>query len=805
MNDIPAANIPQAPEWALLAGTLGKACIWSAIGFFAICAVFWVLRTKSALVELPAKIAFTLGSLCLFGAFGVLATLFVQNQFEYQYIFEHGDATTELKYKIAGVWTAQQGSFLLWACTSALFGLLAMRGTGPYRRWFSIVYATFLGTLAAILAYETPFNLIPALQAHGKTFMLATGQGMTPSLQNYWVVIHPPTIFSGFGSLTVFFAYAVSAMLTKGQTDWVQRLRPWVLVSTAILGLGICMGGLWAYETLNWGGFWGWDPVENASFIPWLFTIVLAHGILVQVTRGAWVKSNLLLAGLPFLTFVYGTFLTRSGLLDNVSNHSFAEMDRHALVVLRWFMILAAIGFVALWVWASPAVVRETKKPEALPAGPNREAFYRFGMMLVSMIAVVITAGMSWPVITALRGGQGSRVEEGLYHQALVWFFVPAMVVMAIAPFVSWRAMSWKELGNRVSNVLCVSIGLTGFLQLALMNANYGVHAAAGSTVAGPFKTHLSLPFWMMVLCFCCVFVIVANVWRIVEIMRRSPLGIGGFIAHLGLALLLGGLIISRGYEQKERIFVRDGSPAVALGYLVSYKGRTNLNDFDRNGRVFFTVKGPDGDEFDASPGLYSYGSKDDPKSMVWPSIEHYPSHDIYVAMAPPILEAWDKPITLVPGEKVNQSGTTIEYIRPTRHGEPGTLGVKFGAEVKLTVTDDDGTVHEYEGEPAVQLTENGLAPSLARIGPDYLIAMIGGMNAADRSVTLDLLFSPPVYGIDFFYKPLTALVWIGMFVMTCGGLMSAYARRRVTAAAAKKARERVPSPSEVTLTAPGL
>jgi cytochrome c-type biogenesis protein CcmF len=785
LTDIPT-GIPVAQAWSLWAGQAGKAFIWAAIALLAIAAILWILRPRSQALETPAKLSFNLGALCLFGAFGMLAALFARDQFQYQYIFDHGDSATDLKYKIAGVWTAQQGSFLLWACTSALFALLTIRGTGPYRRWYSVAFSGFLGTLAAILAYETPFNLLPMAQVHGKIFVPPNGMGMTPSLQNYWVVVHPPTIFTGFGSLAVFFAYAVSAMLTRDSADWVQRLRPWALLSTAILGLGVCMGGLWAYETLGWGGFWSWDPVEIASFIPWLFTVVLVHGILVQVTRSKWVKANLFLAGLPFLSFVYGTFLTRSGLLDGVSNHSFAEMDKHALIVLRWFMMLVTVGFVALWIWAAPRVAAASPKPEADAKGPTREAFYRFGMLLVSMLAVVITVGMSWPVVTALRGGKGKSVDEWLYHLVVVWFFVPVMLLMAIAPFVSWRTMGWKDLWNRLSNVLCIAIGLTGFIQLGFMSPSIGVHPAPGSTVAAPLGFRVSLPFWMLVLTFACVFVIVANVWRIVEICRRSPLGIGGFVAHLGLAILLGGLIVSRGYEEKERIFVRQGSPETALGYIVAYRDTTHLDPFDRNGRVFFDVQGPDGQKFEASPGLYQYGSRDDPKPMTWPSIQHYLSHDIYMAMAPPTITAWENPVKLVPGQTAHVSGTTIEYLRPTRHGQPGTVGVTFGALVRLTTQDDDGQFHQYTAEPSVQFTGEGLEPTLPQIGPDFRIAMIGGMDASDRSVQLMLFFSPPIYAIDFFYKPLTGLVWTGMIMMTVGGLVAAYSRRRVTARGSK-------------------
>jgi cytochrome c-type biogenesis protein CcmF len=785
MNDIPS-GIPVAPEWSLWAGEAGKGFILAALILMIAAVGLWAVQPRLSGAERPAKLAFNLGALCFFGAFASLALLFIKDQFQYEYVFMHGDASTDLKYKISGIWNAQEGSFLLWACTSALFGLLTVRGTGPLRRCYTIVYSTFLGCLAAILAWETPFNVLHGAIAHGKTFVIPNGQGMTPSLQNYWDVIHPPTIFTGFGSLAVFFAYAVAALFAKDASDWVTRARPWVLVSTGILGLGICMGGLWAYETLGWGGFWAWDPVEIASFIPWLFVVILAHGLLVQVSKRKWTFANLFLGGMPFIAFLYGTFLTRSGLLDGVSNHSFAEMDQNARIVLRWFLILVTIFFVALWAIRGPKTAASLAKPEAESPGATREGFYRFGMMLISMLAVVITLGMSWPVITALRGGKGSAIEEWLYHLVVVWFFLPIMLLMAIAPWVSWRSIGWRELGARLVNVVCISIGLTGFVQMGLMSPTFGVHATAGETVAAPFGFRASLPFWMLLLIFTCVFVAVSNIWRIVELVPRSPMGIGGFVAHVGIAVLLGGLIVSRGYEQKEQIFVRQGSPAEALGYIVTYKGTTELDPFDRNGKVFFDVQSPDGSHFEASPGYYQYGPPDEPKPMVWPFIRRSASHDMYLSMSPPEYTAWQQPVTLLPGETKAVNGTTIEYVKPTRKGTPGTMGVTFGAVVKLTTQDSDGNVHVYSANPDVQLSDQGLTPSLPKIGPDYRIAMIGGMNAADRSVQLMLFFSPPIYPITLFYKPLTGLVWLGAILMTGGGLMSAWSRRRVTARAAK-------------------
>lgn len=783
MNEIPA-GIPLAAPWSLLAGAIGRGSILAAIALFVLAALM-ALRPRFAKA---GTAAFVLGCLSLFSAIGVLALLFVKDQFQYGYVWEHSDTKTSLAYKIASVWTAQEGSFLLWACTSALFALLALRGTGPYRRGFVGVSSLFLGTLAGILAYETPFKIMPQIVAHGKTFVPPIGNGMVPLLQNYWVTIHPPTIFLGFGSLSLLAAYSVAAMLHGDAEDWMARVRPWALLSMAILGLGVVMGGLWAYETQGWGGFWAWDPVENVSFVPWLMVVAFAHGLIVQAARRKWAGTNLFLGGAPFLIFVYGTFLTRSGLLDKVSNHSFASMDEHARGILKLFL-LAAVGLFAAVYYARgrEAAARANAQAQPEETGISREGAYRYGLLLISLLALVISLGMSWPVITALRGGEGSKVEESLYHLVVVWFFLPIMLLMAVTPFVSWRRMAGPVLRERLFGVLCVSFGLTGLAHLAILR---NLTLDPGSTVAMPFGRSLPLALWMLVLLFSVVFVIVANLWRVVEMLRRSALGTGGFVAHLGLAVLMGGLILSRGYERKAQISVREGKPASALGYTVAYKGVTTTDLSDRDRKVEFDVTAPDGSHFVAQPGHFRTGADDQARDTVWPAIRRYPSHDVYFGMAAPRVWVTDKPLELKPGESKDLADSVkLEYLKPTHTGTFGKPGATFGAVVRLTQPDAQGMPRQYLANPAVGLTEDGLRPvAVPSLGPDLLVAMIGGQDAVDKTVHIGLLFYPPIYDIELFEKPFTGLIWLGMGVLTLGGLMSAYSRRRVAVSARRAA-----------------
>ncbi len=332
-------------------GQAGSLFVFAGIVFFAIAILSALLQGRFPKLARLGTPTLWLGSISIFGAMACLMTLFIKNQFQYEYVFARADIHTDLKYKIAGVWSGQQGSFLLWACCSALFGLLALKGTGVYKRWYTLVFAVFLGSLCGILAYETPFHPIHEVMRDGKIFVPPTGQGMTPSLQNYWVVIHPPTIFLGFGALAVLFAYSIAGMLSGNLKDWVAYVRPWSMLALTLLGIGLVMGGLWAYETLGWGGFWMWDPVENTSFVPWIFLAAFVHGMIVQTNKGRWHGANLWFAALPFLTFCYGTFLTRSGYLTKVSVHSFAEMDKSALKILIAFLVVAIGSFIGTYLW----------------------------------------------------------------------------------------------------------------------------------------------------------------------------------------------------------------------------------------------------------------------------------------------------------------------------------------------------------------------------------------------------------------------------------------------------------------------
>ena len=767
MESLSALN---PPEWSLWVGSFGRFFIWCAIGLYLISQIGWFLAPKGEGFKKAGAWGFTLATISLFASFAMLAILFANNRFEFEYVWSHADTKNTIPYRIAGIWSGQQGSFLLWGVCSALFGLLAVRKAGDLRRWFTIPYAGFLCGIAAILAFESPYGLN---MADGRVIVPPDGVGLAPSLQNYWVIIHPPTIFLGFGSLTVLFAFGIAAMVAKNWTSWVPMVRPWAIVSLTLVGLGLCMGGFWAYETLGWGGFWAWDPVENTSFVPWVLTAALVHGLIVQTSRGKWTGSNLLFSALPFLAFMYGTFLTRSGYLSETSVHSFAQMDSSALKVLIGIGGVSILVFTGLWI-RSLRLIAKARKPEEEIAGLHREGFYRAGNFVLTLFALATAFGMSIPFLNLILGRRLQVATEASYHMVVPWLFFPLLVLMAAAPFVSWRGTATRVLLGKLYGTFCITIGLLGTIMLIISRTAVREELDLTASVAMPFGYRMAILPWMMILVGFLLFAIVANTWRILEMVKRSKTSIPAFLAHVGVAVTLAGLVVSRGFERKEQIIVQEGNPAKALGYTIAYN-KTTGDLMDRNNKVIFDLEGPDG-KFQVSPGLYYMRNMNgETNPMVWPHIERNAFHDIYFTLHPMELNA-SEVTSLKPGQTAKFDRFDVKFVKMTREGEPGQMGTKFGAELELSAGP-----HSIKLHPQMQLTSAGVQQIPAKVGDDYFMTM-QGMDAANGGVNLQLHFIKPLYPIEIFYKPMTILVWGGTGILTLAGFWAAWVRRRATA-----------------------
>lgn len=771
MDDLAPMSSFDPPQWSLMLGDMGRALVILTTVVFALALVASALGAKNRVADLAGRYLFIFGALGILGIFTILGSLFVNNRFEFEYVWGHADTTNSIPYRIAGIWSGQQGSFLLWGLCAAVFGVIVAHGAGKFRRWFTIIYSAFLGSITGILAYESPFRLN---MMNGKPFTPEEGVGLAPSLQNYWVIIHPPTIFLGFGSLTAVFALAFAALALRDYEGWIPVVRPWSIVSTTLVGLGLCMGGFWAYETLGWGGFWMWDPVENVSFVPWCFMAAFVHGVLVQSVRKRWQFTNLILAGLPFLAFMYGTFLTRSGVLADASVHSFAEMDRSALKILMGLMIIMVTGFMGMWIWR---LVQDRKANAAVDDshGWNRESFYRTSILLLMGLGTATLIGMSVPLIMALQGQKPKVVEERLYHSVVPWMFVPIMIVLAIAPFVSWRGMKGSDLFKRFYTIFCITIGLTGTLMLGLVATPLGKIADLTKMTAFPGGLEVKGLGWILFLVSVCILAIVGNIWRILELRKAQKLGWGAFVSHMGLCILMAGLIISRGFERHGEAVVMENHPGQLLTYTVKYKGMTSTL-MDRNNKILFDVYDAHGGTkplFTIAPGYYNVpGENGMSNPMVWPDIKHFAFHDFYFTLNPPQTESSD-PISFEKGESKTIGGAVFTFLGMDRQGEAGVAGTRFGARFKVSF---NGTTKEIM--PQMELGMDGPPVNHDADLDDTVKVGLTSMNAASGGATIQLSTGSLMYPVEVYHKPLTILVWLGTGIMTLGGFMSALYRR---------------------------
>lgn len=761
-------SLPAPPAWSLNVGSLGKGLVWVAVVLYLISVLGWLFSPKFPSINNWTTWIFRAANIAVIGTFACLAALFLANRFEYQYVWEHSDNRNAFQYRFAGIWSGQQGSFLLWATCSAIFGLATIHKVRHYQRWYGIATSVFLGMIVAILAFESPFNLI---EFDGPAFVPADGFGLAPSLQNYWVIIHPPTIFLGFGSLTALFALGFAALATRDYTSWSPIVRPLSIISLTLVGLGLCMGGFWAYETLGWGGFWMWDPVENVSFVPWCFGIALTHGIIVQTTRKKWIMTNLLLAGVPFLMFMYGTFLTRSGFLSEASVHSFAEMDSKAMQLLIGILGLTVVGYFGLW---GVRMFQNRKESGVTGAKLTRDRWMALGIWALSLMGLATFVGMSVPLIMALQGQKPSIVKEGLYHQVLPYIFVPLMLLMAITPFLGWNQTDKKQLWSKVYTVACYAVGITSILMFLAIITGYNQVVDLTPKVLMFNRFEVNGMAWVMFLIATCMFVIVGNVWRCVDLWKRSKLGISGFLAHIGLAVLMTGLIVSRGFERKGDAMLMSDQPTQILGYQLKMTGMSS-NDRDRENKILIDVLGPNNQKlYTAKPGMYRTTMGDGQESiMLWPDIHRGLLHDTYISLGQPQTTG-TQDVALQPGKSVSFGELTLTYKKLVVDGEFGKAGTKFGAVVEV----NDGKTTQTL-TPKIEIGQNrqGMVEHPAKIDEKMTLAM-SSMNAADKSVSLRIDLNDPVYAVEVFHKPLTNWVFFGTFLTTVAGVLAAWYRR---------------------------
>jgi len=540
----------------------------------------------------------------------LLLYLLITHDYRLAYVWSYSDNLLPLHYLISTFWGGQEGSFLLWIFWGVLLGLPLMKFARRYESRVMIFYNMTVLSLIMLLLKQDPFRFHDGLTA---TMTPMDGQGLNPLLQNPWMVIHPPVMFIGYASLAIPFAFALAALWMQRYDEWIKVSFPWVLVSLSTLGLAIMLGGYWAYETLGWGGYWGWDPVENASLVPWLMTAALTHGMLLQRGSKRFRRLNLVLATAAYLLVVYATFLTRSGVLGDFSVHSFVDLGITGWLVFNMgFFLVVSLGLLA-WRWRQiPTEVGE--EPFF-----SRTIFFVVGILMVILIALIVGFGTSAPLISRLWG-EPSQVGPDFYNRMGFWLAVVFSLFLGGTPFLGWNKAK-DGAGRRLAIVVAASAGL---LVLGLV---------------------LGLRGWMSFAYIGAVlFNIIANGWATAELAnKRQWRAAGGVVAHVGIGLMMLAFLTTGWLDRSEKVKLTQDEPREVIGYTLTFRGVEKPTPMSRDAMVV-EVTDPRGRNFVLKPKMWVNQKSN--QLIANPDIKSFLTRDLYLA-----------PVEFKPGEEPAASG----------------------------------------------------------------------------------------------------------------------------------------------------
>ncbi|WP_426061154.1 cytochrome c biogenesis protein CcsA [Hymenobacter sp. B1770] len=494
-----------------------------------------------------ARGAFFVHGAAVLTVVGCLFNIIQAHRYEYYYAWSHSSNHLPVEYMISCFWEGQEGSFLLWIFWHVVLGFFIMRFN---RKWEAPVMAIFSGVqlflvsmilgvvLGDVKIGSSPFILLRDFMSDLPVFKMnpdfvpKDGTGLNALLQNYWMVIHPPTLFLGFALTLVPFAFAIAGLWKKELTAWVKPALPWTLIGGGVLGVGVVMGAYWAYETLNFGGYWNWDPVENAVYIPWLVLVASLHGMVLWQKRRTGLRTSFALVVATFILILYATFLTRSGVLGNASVHSFTDLglSGQLFIYLAFFAVLAIALLVYRW--------KEIPISEKELTLYNPELWVFVGATVLCLGAFQVLFTTSIPVYNSFMGLIGVKTNVALpadqiahYSKAQLWMGVFVALLSGLAQIMWWQRNDKTTLVNSLTApVLLTLLGTALVVLLVRYNGLSISPAYVVLTLAGLFG-------------------VLANFGTIFNLLRRGISLSGGAVAHLGIALMLLGVLASAGYS----------------------------------------------------------------------------------------------------------------------------------------------------------------------------------------------------------------------------------------------------------------
>lgn len=560
--------IPELGQFALIIALIAALAL-------AVAALVGAVRNDRALMALAAPLART-QFLFVAVAFGCLALSFVNNDFSVVNVVGNSNSQLPLRYRVAATWGSHEGSLLLWAlmlggwtCAVSIFNKQLPKRTRS--RVLGLLGLVAVGFISFLLFTSNPFERqLPAAM---------DGRDLSPLLQDPGMVFHPPMLYMGYVGFSVAFAFALSALI-DGQLNaaWARWSRPWTAVAWGFLTLGIALGSAWAYYELGWGGWWFWDPVENASFMPWLVGTALMHSLAVTEKRGAFKSWTVLLAIVAFSLSLMGTFLVRSGVLTSV--HAFATDPARGMYILGFLMLVIG-GSLVLYAWRAGSVGLGNAF-----APVSREATLFANNVLLLVATASILLGTLYPLALDALGLGKISVGPNYFNAVFLPLMAPAIFLMGIGPLARWKRAALPELATRIKWALAVTAACAVLLPFVLGKWT-------------PLITlGLALAFWILLSSLLIIKNRLADTPRaqwLRKLRAQSPSWYGMLLAHAGVAVFIVGVTLVKGYEIERDVRMDVGDTTNIGGYDYKFIGVSRVagvNYVSDRGQIEVTHEG---------------------------------------------------------------------------------------------------------------------------------------------------------------------------------------------------------------------
>ncbi len=540
------------PQLGTLAVTLSFLTAILALGSLA----WGAHKRDQSLIHLGYRALHTIFFLILFAS-AILLFLLVTRDFSVRYVADYTSRDLPLVYTLSAFWAGQAGSLLFWELILAIYTVIVL---WRYREHphLPVITAIIAGVhlfFTLVLTFLTrPFETLP--------FTPPDGAGLNPLLQDPAMALHPPTLYLGYVGFTIPFAFAMAALiLRKADAEWIRRTRAWTIISWLFLTAGIVLGGQWAYIELGWGGYWAWDPVENAAFIPWVTATAFLHSVMIQQAKGMLKTWNISLIALTFFFTIFGTFLTRSGVVQSV--HAFAESNLGTYFLV--FLGLVALFSVYLILTRSHLLKGEASFEGILA----KETSFLVNNILFLGLAFATFWGTIFPILSEAVTGKKVTVGPPFFNQVNAPIFLAVIILMGICPLIAWRRSSPAKLGRNL--LIPGLVGLLSWVVFFFQTHRFGVSLAYASSVfviasilydfASEAKVRRSFHPEEPAL---------RAIWNL---MRARSRKYGGYLVHLGIVIMAIGIVASSAFKQETTVKLEPGQQTEFAGFVFRYKG----------------------------------------------------------------------------------------------------------------------------------------------------------------------------------------------------------------------------------------